>query len=201
MLHAISASSLKPHPTSLLQQALQARYVILSTVAGRYGRETWQAIIDRKCADVIGLGHTVWAMNSQAARPDAVQSFCQEHGPCHVLFLNKGLRNKPGSITIDAAKCYSINGLHPWLPLPAGLSPVTGLKSRLTTGLWLEELEEVHSRSIALDPFLKQGGQRLTEFSNINSAYPVERVGPVQAGDYNILAVGRLAPPFAVYLR
>jgi hypothetical protein len=185
----------------LLKEALQARFLILSTVAGRYAREAWQAIIDRKCADVAGVGHTVWAMNSQAARPDAVQSFCKEHGPCHVLFLTKGHRNKPGSVTIDAAKRYSIDGRSPWLPLPGGLSPVTGLRTRFTTGLWLEELEQVHSRSIALGPFLKQDGQRLTEFSNINSAYPVERVGPVQEGDYNILAVGRLAPPFAVYLR
>jgi hypothetical protein len=187
--------------TSLLQGALQARHVILSTVAGRYGKEDWQVIIDRKSADVTGVGHTVWAMNSQAARPAEVQSFCREHGPCHVLFLNKRFGNKPGSNTIDAAKRYSIDRRPPWLPLPGGLSPVTGLKNSFTTGLWLEELEQVHSRSIALGPFLKQDGQRLTEFSNISSAYPVERVGPVQDGEYNILAVGRLAPPFAVYLR
>jgi len=200
MLNVISASSLQPY-TSLLQQALQAKHLILSTVASRYAREALQAIFDRKCADVTGVGHTVWAMNSQAARPDAVQSFCNKHSPCYVLFLSKGHRNKPGSITIDAAKRYSIDGQPPWLPLSARLSPVTGLRTKLTTGLWLEELEQVHSRSIALGPFLKQDGQRLTEFSNINSAYPVERVGPVQDGDYNILAVGRLGKPFAVYLR
>jgi hypothetical protein len=199
--HAISASSHKPYRTSLLQQALQAKYLILSTVAGRYAQEDWQAIIDRKCADVAGVGHTVWAMNSRAAKPDEVQSFCKRHGPCHVLFLNKRFAKKPGSITIDAAKRYSIDGRPPWLPLAGGLSPVTGLRTRFTTGLWLEELEQVHSSSIALGPFVKQDGQRLPEFSNINSTYPVERIGPVQKGDYNILAVGRLAAPFAVYLR
>ena len=130
-----------------------------------------------------------------------VQSFCKEHGPCHVFFISRSYRNKRGPITNDAAKRYSLDGRPPWLPLPAGLSPVTGLRTRLTTGLWLEELEQVHSGSIALGPFLKQDGQRLTEFSNISSAYPVERVGPVQEGDYNILAVGRLEKPFAVYLR
>jgi hypothetical protein len=68
--------------TSLLQEALQARYVILST-AGRHAQEAWQAIIDRKRTDITGVGHTVWVTNSQAARPDAVQSICKEHGPCH----------------------------------------------------------------------------------------------------------------------
>jgi hypothetical protein len=188
-----------PRITSLLQNALQARYVILST-AGRHAQEEWQRIIDRKRDDITSVGYTVWVTNSQAARPDAVQSFCKEHGPCHVIFMSRGYQNNPGPITVDRAKRYSEDE-RTWLYLPTALSRVTGLRTRYTTGFWFEELEQVQSCSMALGSFVKQDGQPLTGFTNISSAYPVERVHPVQEGDYNILAVGRLAKPFAVYLR
>jgi hypothetical protein len=125
-----------------------------------------------------------------------VQWFCKEHGPCYVVFISRGYKKTPGPITVARAKRYSADQ-RTWVPLAPGL----GLRTKYTTGFWFEDLEQVQSGTMALGSFVKQDGQTLDGFTNISSAYPVERVRPLQEGDYSILAVGRLAKPFAVYLR
>jgi hypothetical protein len=201
LLHqpAFAGRQLPPTATPLLAEALQAKHLILST-AGQHARQAWQAIIDRKRDDTARVGHTVWVTNSQATRPDAVQSFCADYGASHVIFISRRQPNKPGPESDDPARSYSPDQ-RSWSLLHPGLSEVTGLRTRFTTGLWFEELEQVLSGSLDLASFVKQDGLPLTGFSNISSAYPVRQVAAVREGPYNILAVGRLASPFAVYLR
>jgi hypothetical protein len=61
---------------------------------------------------------------------------------------------------------------------------VTGDIKRSTTGFWFDALEELP-----------------VGFWPSDSAYLVRRPGGVRNGNYQILAVGRLVSPFAVWLR
>jgi hypothetical protein len=153
--------------------------------------------------DIATVGHTVWVTNSQAARPEIVQAFSNKHGARYVVFVAKR-RDKPGSQTSNknAARYFSRNKSN-WLPLPPGLSEVTGRINSATSGLWFDALRQVASGALNLDQFVKvQDSLALTGFSLKDSAYPVRRANPSQAnGTYEILAVGHLASPFAVWLK
>jgi hypothetical protein len=186
---------------TLLQSALAAEYPILSS-AGSHAREDWGTIIARKTADIAKAKHSVWVLNSNAARPDNVQSFCNKHAARYVIFLSRerDAKSDAGPSTGDRVQCYSGDN-RSWLPLDRSLSHVTGRINRATTGLWLDALEEVQSGSLNLVCFRKQGDNEiLSRFDRHESTYPVRRVTPVQEGTYQILAVGRLASPFAVWL-
>jgi hypothetical protein len=186
---------------TLLQSALAAEYSILSS-AGSHAREDWATIIARKTADIAKTKHSVWVLNSNAARPDSMKSFCNNHAARYVIFLSRerGAKSDSGPSTGDRVQCYSGDN-RSWSPLDQSLSHVTGKVNRATTGLWLDALEEVKSGSVNLTSFRKHGDNEiLARFERHESTYPVRRMAPVQEGRYQILAVGRLASPFAVWL-
>jgi hypothetical protein len=186
----------------LLQDALAAEYSILSS-AGSHAREDWRTIVTRKSADIATVKHSVWVLNSNAARPDAVQSFCNEHKARYVIFVSRERNGKPnvGPSTEDKARLYSPNN-RSWFPLDPALSHVTGKLNRGTTGIWLDALEEVPKGTLNLGCFHKQSdGEILSRFQLHESTYPVRRVIPACDGGYQILAVGRLVSPFAVWLK
>jgi hypothetical protein len=74
-----------------------------------------------------------------------------------------------------------------WSPIDRGLSHVTGRINRVTN----DALEEVKSGSLNL---IQTDSEILSRFERYESTCPV------QEGAYQILAVGRLAPPFGVWL-
>jgi hypothetical protein len=79
---------------------------------------------------------------------------------------------------------------------------VTGDIKRSTTGFWFDALEQVSSSSLQLGCYTKvSDGQVLDRFWPSDSAYPVQRKQEVRPGNYEILAAGRLASPFAVWLK
>jgi hypothetical protein len=184
----------------LLNRALAADYLILSS-AGSHAREDLCTIMKRNTADITKFSHTLWLQNSIALRPDAVQTFCQDFGACDVIFLSRKRDGKAkGPSTDEPAKGYSRDN-KTWLPLQPGLSHVTGLINCGTTGLWFAALEKVEYGSLSLDCFHKHpNGQVLDRFHAHESAYPVHRVAPVRPGPYEIVAVGQLSWPFAVWL-
>jgi hypothetical protein len=187
---------------TLLQDALAAEYSILSS-AGSHAREDWRTIITRKSADIAQAKHSVWVLNSNAARPDTVQSFCNRQGARYVIFLSRERDSKvrSGPSTEHRAQRYSANNKS-WLPLHSALSHVTGRLNRATTGLWFDALEEVPRGSLNLGGFCKQtDGKALARFQVHESTYTVQRVATVSDGAYQILAVGRLTAPFAVWLQ
>jgi hypothetical protein len=188
--------------TGLLKSALASDYLILSS-AGSHAREDWGVIIARKAADIAKVGHTIWVLNSNAARPHAVQSICNQHNARYVIFLSRK-RNGSGNSgpsTDDEAKSYSTDNAT-WRSLDGfGLSPVTGKINRGTTGLWLDALEEVPSSTLNLGCFRKHGTNGLLrQFERHESTYAVQRIAPVQEGAYQVLGVGRLVSSFAVWL-
>src|SRR5215216_488068 len=131
---------------SLLESAVKAERLILSS-AGSPAREEWQDIIERKRTDVLRANHSVWVVNSNAARPGKVQSFCRDQGARYVIFVTRKALIKPngqqgrlavrgvGTSRNQRARSYSededqyrCSDLHPLL------SPVTGDIKRTTTG-------------------------------------------------------------------
>lgn len=189
---------------TMLQNALTAEHVILSS-AGAHAGQGWQQIIARKQADIASTNHSVWVVNSQAALPKAVQ-FCGDHDARFVIFVsrlrpNSNSQSASGTSTSDRARDYSRDGGKTWSLLDKGLSPVTGKINNATTGFWFDALEQINSGQIDLGSFSKLDGQILDRFHLHQSAYPVRRLGAVRRAGYEVLAVGKLAAPFAVWLR
>jgi len=189
---------------AVIDDALSSEFLILSS-AGSHANQEWQTIIDRKRRDIARTKHTVWVVNSQAAAPQTVQAVCNRNGARHVIFLAR-MRDKPGANTShdDPAVAYSADG-RSWSPLDRELSEVTGRINRVTTGLWLDRLDQVGAGKLTLAPFVQTDDSTpLTGFSNISSTYPVRRIAVATLqtlGDYHVLGVGRLGSPFAVWLR
>lgn len=186
-----------------LQNALAAEHVLSS--AGAHAGEGWQKIITRKRADIASTNHTVWVLRSNATRPGAVQSFCGDHGTRYVIFVARvrpdlNSTSTSGPPTNTPAQEYSNDGKR-WSPLNGGLSPVTGKIDLGTTGFWFDALEQINSGQIDLGSFSKLDGQTLDRFHSHETAYPVRRQGAVRRAGYEVLGVGQLAAPFAVWLR
>jgi hypothetical protein len=112
--------------SALLQGAYSAEYLILSS-AGSHAREDWRTIIARKTADIAKAKHSVWVLNSNAARPDNLQSFCNNYAARFIIFLSRERDGKPdsGPSSEAGAQSYSDNN-RSWLPLDQRLSHVTG---------------------------------------------------------------------------
>ena len=186
----------------LIEQALAAESVLLA-VSGSHALEDWQKIMDRKGADVRLVGHTVWVVNSNAARPDAVQSFCKRCQARHVIFVSRSRPKKGDAGTQRNQKAQSFSeDQSAWRPLDNRLGDVTGDIKRSTTGLWLDSLEQVTTGSLALNSYIKDADrQRLKRFWPSDSTFPVHRhTEDGRDGPYEILPAGRLASPFAVWL-
>jgi len=184
----------------LLKNALADDNLILSNV-GPHAGEGWQRIVTRKSDDIRKIGHTVWLLNSNAARPDAIQAFCSSQNAQHVIFVARTRDAAEGPSTGHKARSYSVNG-KAWQTMPNGLGDVTGNINKATTGLWLAALEKVETGNLNLEGFSKHpSGPALDRFWPSDSTYLVRRIEPVSAGRYEILAVGRLATPFAVWLK
>jgi hypothetical protein len=187
---------------SILKSALAADHLILAN-AGSHARQVWHEIILRKSDNIGRVKHTVWVVNSNAARPHAVQSHCKNHDARYVIFVNmkRDAKGGEGTSRDHRARFYSKDNLH-WTKLDGGLSEVTGDIKRSTTGFWFDALEEVSSGSLDLGCYVKAGdGKVLDRFWPSDSAYPVRRTHDARLGRYQILAVGRLESPFAVWLK
>lgn len=184
----------------MLQNALAADSSILSNV-GPHAGEGWQRIITRKAEDIQKIGHTIWLLNSNAARPDAVQNFCNSQNARYVIFVARTRNASEGPSTGDAAHGYSIDGKK-WQGMPTGLGAVTGNINKATTGLWLTSLVKVESGNLDLESFFTYpAGALLTRFWPSDSTYLVRRTDQMRPGRYEILAVGQLGSPFAVWLK
>jgi hypothetical protein len=189
------------HAVSLTNNALLADYLIVSS-AGQHAQEDWHTIIERKRRDIANAGHTIWLTNALPTRVEIVQQFCNAHNVRHVLFVAKEQKgSQKGPPTNHPAKFYSADQ-RTWLPIK-GISPVTGKITRATTGFWFDELEEITSKvTLDLGCFANaKNGLPLSRFDQVNSAYTVQRLRPLSGEKYHLLAVARLASPYAVWLR
>jgi hypothetical protein len=201
---------------TMLRDALAAEHVVLSS-SGAHARQEWHQIIARKTADIARAGHTIWVVNSNATRPEKLHPFCNDSNARYVIFVSrarpklesakpKSDDSEAGPQTRDRARSYrepeaKWKSLPFWPKDPKGLSEVTGRITQATAGLWFEALEEISSGEINLRSYVKLSGEPLDRFHKHESAYPVRRSTNVVSDEgYQVLAVGRLAAPFAVWL-
>jgi hypothetical protein len=117
-----------------------------------------------------------------------------------------GAKTNSGPSTNERAQKYW-SDRQAWSAIPLwpqdrrGLSEVTGRVNSATAGFWFNGLEEVDAGEVDLRSYSKLTGEPLEGFQKHESAYPVRRMGVVSRRGYQVLAVGRLVSPFAVWLK
>ncbi|TBB32469.1 hypothetical protein [Rhizobium ruizarguesonis] len=169
------------------------------SIIGWHGDEPPDAIVARKAKDIAEAGQTLWAFQSWKARPGAVQDFGRIHPGLMVFFI------EGGATPTGTSQCASwmSEDQRNWVPLPKGIGPVTG-KINGGTALVLESLEPC-SASIDLWRFMEHPSSDPVRFmlgASTACLIPAVEIADGMKSRYRrVLAVGRLAKPYAVYLR
>ena len=182
------------------------------SVMGPHAGEDSDEIFARKIADIRSAGRTFWVIRSHKAKPDMIQ------------YIGSAVRNRSGeplcaflapsspggavpTKTSSAAVEYSANQSK-WQPLPAGITPVTGQITPSTCALVFDQLCFRESASIDLWQYadffnqdqpvkIRQGASTIGVRIGNTSTHPDRMKSHLR----QIMAVGRLAEPFAVWLR
>lgn len=169
------------------------------SIMGWHGDESPNAIVARKAKDIARAGQTLWAFQSWKARPGAIQDFVRIHPGLMVFFI------EGGATPTGSSQCASrmSEDQRNWIPLPKGIGPVTG-KINGGTALVLDSLEPC-SASIDLWRFMEHPSSDPVRFmlgASTACLIPAVEIAAGMKSRYRrVLAVGRLAKPYAVYLR
>jgi hypothetical protein len=182
------------------------KYAIFS-VMGPHAGEDSASIFTRKAEDINKIGKTFWFHRSYMARPDTVQKFCKEAiqqncNPICLFLLGASVPTKES----DAAKEYSIDS-YTWNQLPIGLGPVTGNIKKKNYALIFNELTVRNFGEIYLWDYVFFDSQELIQtargastvcgiFKNTGIHHNIKKTKIRQ-----VIAIGRLAAPYAVWLR
>ncbi len=169
------------------------------SIVGWHAKESVEDIIQRKRDDINKAGRTIWLFHSQKAPIQTVQEFGRAHFNAAVLFL-RGSAFPTG--TADQARQMSDDQSH-WSHVPDGIGPVTG---RLPAGgLVMGELTPIHGE-IDLWQYLEHPAKVPIKFRQGASTAcaipaPGGAVDGMKSRHRQIVAIGRLIPPFGVFLR
>jgi hypothetical protein len=191
---------------SRLDEALRAPKCVIS-VMGAHAGEDAAVIFSRKIADCDTVGRTFWVARSPKARPEQVQALCAA-GYGYVLFVEPATSGGARATSLsETASEYSRDRTE-WLPLPDGLSPVTGQMDRLAAALVFDRLTtEVHGAidlweyaafADATRPLRFTLGCSTVCASRRTTAAHPDRMKSRYRG---LVAVGRLAEPYCVWVR
>lgn len=179
---------------------------------GPHAGEDAGAIFTRKIADIQKAGMTFWLVRSHKAKPDMVQTICSQAACQGVvafcLFL--GPSSHGGATptkTASAASEYSAD-LSTWHTLPPGIGPVTGLITKNAYALVFDNLTIQESALLDLWQFadffrpdrpimIRQGASTVCALRKHMQSHP-ERM---KSNLRSLVAVGRMAKPYAVWLR
>jgi hypothetical protein len=184
----------------------------LFSVMGPHAGESSEAIFARKIADIKNSGQTFWLVRSHKAKPDMVQSVgATVCGGPHELLCAFLAPSSPGGAvptkTASAAVEFSRDRRR-WEAMPPGITPVTGQMTPSTCALVFDQLRLLTSAVVDLweyadffDPELpvkiRQGASTLGATRQDTSAHPDRMKSHLR----QVIAVGRLAYPYAVWLR
>ncbi len=187
------------------------KYNVFS-VMGPHAGEDPDTIFTRKIADVKNVGRTFWVVHSHKAKPDMIQSVgatvCDSSGEPLCAFLAP---SSPGGAvptkTASAAVEYSADRRE-WIPMPHGMTTVTGKMTPSTCALVFDQLWLLTSAFVDLwqyadffDPkqpvIIRQGASTLGVIRKDTSSHPNRMKSHLR----QVIAVGRLAHPYAVWLR
>lgn len=193
-------------PVSLLDDAFRASECVVS-VMGAHATEDPATIFARKIEDCRTVGRTFWVAKSAKARPAQVQALCRA-GVSYVLFVEPASPGgtRPTKESESAAEC-SPDGAT-WSSLPDGIGPVTGQMDRRAAALVFDRLTTDVDGVIDLWEYadgvnpdmplkLKLGLSTVCGVRRDMSAHPSR----MKSRFRRVVAVGRLAPPYCVWLR
>lgn len=189
---------------------LNMKYLIIS-IMGPHAGESESEIFERKINDTEKIGKTFWLMRSRQAKPLMVQSICKEaqstDNNVFAIFIESS--SKGGAMPTSSAHTalsYSSNGKD-WDDLPKGLSPVTGKIDSGAYALIFDKLE------------LSNGNIDLWQYADFSKQdFPIKIMqgastlcaikkeiatgsGKIKSRFRKIIAVGKLCPPFGVWIR
>jgi hypothetical protein len=171
------------------------------SIIGWHADESPEIIINRKRADIQKANSTIWLYHSQLASVQDVQQFGSTQSRVAVYFIEGGAY--PASTSLAARQMSDDRSK--WMPLPNRISNVTG---RLPGGgLVIGKLSApLRDHEIDLwDYFEHSKAQPLRFRQGASTACVVGAPnGPIRGMKSRIrkvVAIGQLAPPYAVYLR
>ena len=186
-------------------------YSILSVMGPHAGEES-AAIFARKIADIRDGGWTFWVIRSHNAKPDMIQTIglSVDYGLGERLCAFLAPSSPGGAVptkTSDAADEYS-HDRSKWYRLPIGISPVTGQMTKSTCALVFDDLRLHESTIVDLWQYadffkrelpvkIRQGASTVGVARGNTSAHPDRMKNRFR----QVMAVGRLVEPFAVWLR
>ena len=190
------------------------KYLVISVMDPHAG-ESEDVIFSRKIMDIENVGITFWLVRSHKATPDKVQELCKkaksETADCYFVVVEPSSnRGASPTKTASAAKVYSKDGKN-WLPLPKGLTPVTGYISPYGKGAYgiiLDNLELVDDAVIDLWDYadffdqdkpitIKIGESTICAIKKDMSKHS----GKIKTHLRRVIAIGKLHDPYCVYLR
>ena len=182
------------------------------SVMGPHAGEGSEAIFARKIDDVRNAGRTFWVVRSHKAKPDMIQSvgaaICGRSGDALCAFLAP---SAPGGAVATKTACAAVeysSDRCEWSPLPHGITPVTGQLAPSTCALVFDQLLILTQAVVDLwhyadffDPEqpvrIRQGASTLGVIQKDTSTHPDRMKSHIR----EVIAVGRLVHPFAVWLR
>ena len=190
----------------LLDEALAASECVIS-VMGAHAGEDADTIFERKIEDCKTVGRTFWVAKSAKARPAQVQAVCRL-GRGFVIYVEPAIPSgaRPTKES-DSAIAYSPDRAT-WLPLPTGLGPVTGQLDASATALVFEELTtdldwalDLWGYADGADPDMPLrfilGLSTVCAVRKDMSTHPSR----MKSRYRRVVAVGRLAEPYCVWVR
>ena len=186
------------------------KYIIVSVV-GPHAGESTKEIFARKTKEIKNTGLTFWLYKSHNAKPQDVQKLCRKalEGGCAPLCLFIEASSKGGAQatkSADVATKFSEDS-NRWRKIPQGVL-VTG-SVRNSFALVFDQLEVVEKETI-LDLWdyskfgfpssavqIRRGGSTVCCVRGSSKDDPSKLISNVR----KVLAIGRLAHPFGIWLR
>jgi hypothetical protein len=187
------------------------KYVVLS-VMGPHAGEDSDEIFTRKTADTRRSGRTFWLIRSHSAKPEMIHELCSSaiQQACIPLCLFLEPSSPGGSVPTksNVADSEYSSDLLTWYPLPTGVGPVTGRITPSACALVFDKLTMRQSDMIDLwdyanffDPqrpiTIRQGASTVCAVGKDTRAY----LNRMKSYLRRVIVIGRLAEPYAVWLR
>jgi len=186
-----------------------SKYLIISFI-GPHAGETENTIFKRKIEDINYVGKTFWLIKSHQSKPDIIQRFCRvglsDKFMIYCFFIEPSSIGGANPTKTDmSAKSFSTDG-ETWQKFPERLGPITGKIDKGAYALVFDDLKMV-TDTIDLWSYVNffkpneplkimQGGSTLCALKQEN-----DFKNKIKSRYRKIVAVGRLALPYCVWLK
>lgn len=182
------------------------------SVMGPHAGEDSDAIFERKRDDIRNVGKTFWVIRSNKAKPDMIQeigsTLRRRSGDPLCAFIAPSAPGGARPTKTSSAASESSADRFAWQALPAGITPVTGLMTPSTCALVFDQLFLQESVVVDLWQFadffnsvepvrIRRGASTVCVVRGNTSTHSVR----MKSRRRQVMAVGRLVEPFAVWLR